>query len=223
MPTRAIKAIFYTRFHHEKGRDGDIYALPCLTALGSRVLHQVPAGAITPSTSPSALPAVLFPFSSVTQYLIPTQQFCDRLITCCVNHHRIIGYPVCVKEEKKYERNEFIFNFAIVISETEADWACYGQVVRKLGRLLRGLEEQGGFLSKEEDGVWDDENVGLGIGSGSMDDSLGGYGFGIGSGSKVYALCEMVLEDLNNYAECMIPIGERLLKYNAYSATDPRR
>jgi hypothetical protein len=26
-------------------------------------------------------------------------------------------------------------------------------------------------------------------------------------GSKVYALCEMVLEDLNNYAECMIPIG----------------
>ncbi|KAJ4375460.1 Nitrogen permease regulator 2 [Didymella sp. IMI 355093] len=193
MPTRAIKAIFYTRFHHEKG---------------SRVLHQVPAGAITPSTSPSALPAPLFQFSSVTQYLIPTQQFCDRLITCCVNHHRIIGYPVCIKEEKKYERNEFIFNFAVVISENEADWACYGQVVRKLGRLLRGLEEQGGFLSKEEDGVWDDDNVGLGIGGGGMDDSMGGSGFGAGSGSKVYALCEMVLEDLNNYAECMIPIDD---------------
>jgi hypothetical protein len=27
----------------------------------------------------------------------------------------------------------------------------------------------------------------------------------------VYALCEMVLEDLNNYAECMIPIGMFLL------------
>jgi hypothetical protein len=174
---------------------------------GSRVLHQVPAGAITPSASPSALPVPLFQFSSVTQYLIPTQQFCDRLITCCVNHHRIIGYPVCVKEEKKYERNEFIFNFAVVISENEADWACYGQVVRKLGRLLRGLEEQGGFLSKEEDGVWDDESVGLGIGGGGIDDSIGGSGFGVGSGSKVYALCEMVLEDLNNYAECMIPIG----------------
>lgn len=167
----------------------------------------MPAGAVTPSTSPSALPAPLFPFTSITQYLIPTQQFCDRLITCCVNHHRIIGYPVCIKEEKRYERNEFIFNFAIVIGENEADWACYGQVVRKLGRLLRGLEEQGGFLSKEEEGVWDDENVGLGIGGGSMDDSMGGSGFGVGSGSKVYALCEMVLEDLNNYAECMIPIG----------------
>ncbi|KAH6642884.1 nitrogen permease regulator 2-domain-containing protein [Boeremia exigua] len=193
MPTRAIKAIFYTRFHHEKG---------------SHVLHQVPAGAITPSTSPSALPTPLFPFSSVTQYLIPTQQFCDRLITCCVNHHRIIGFPVCIKEEKKYERNEFIFNFAIVISETEVDWACYGQVVRKLGKLLRGLEEQGGFLSKEEDGVWDDEYVGLGIGVGGLDDSVGGSGFGLGSGSKVYALCEMVLEDLNNYSECMIPIDD---------------
>ena len=29
-----------------------------------------------------------------------------------------------------------------------------------------------------------------------------------GGGSKVFALCEMLLEDLNNYAECMIPIGE---------------
>jgi len=121
---------------------------------------------------------------------------------------------VCIKGQEKYERNEFIFNFAIVISENETDWACYGQVVRKLGRLLRGLEEQGGFLSKEEDGVWDDDNVGLGIGVGGdgTDDSMGGSGFGVGSSSsKVYALCEMVLEDLNNYAECMIPIGKRLV------------
>jgi hypothetical protein len=31
---------------------------------------------------------------------------------------------------------------------------------------------------------------------------------GFGGASKVYALCEMVLEDLNNYNECMIPIGK---------------
>ncbi|EMD86848.1 hypothetical protein COCC4DRAFT_199007 [Bipolaris maydis ATCC 48331] len=185
MPTRAIKAIFYTRFHHEKG---------------NRVLHQVPPGAIIPSTLPSALTTPLFPFSSVTQYLIPTQQFCDRLLTFCVNHHRVIGYPVCIREGK-YSRNEFIFNFAIVIGENERDWACYGEVARKLGRLLRGLEEQGGFLSKEEVGVWDDDG-------GTIDAGLdnGVCGFGVGGGSKVYALCEMVLEDLNNYAECMIPI-----------------
>jgi hypothetical protein len=175
-----------------------------LTSLtGNRVLHQVPSGAITPSSRPSALPTPLFPFNSVTQFLIPTQQFCDRLLTFCVNHHRVIGYPVCVREGK-YSRNEFIFNFAIVIGENERDWACYGEVVRKLGRLLRGLEEQGGFLNKDEEGVWEDEaNSG-----GGTEDGVGG--FGVGSGSKVYALCEMVLEDLNNYAECMIPIGKLL-------------
>lgn len=103
-----------------------------------------------------------------------------------------------------YFRNEFIFNFALVVEESLADWVAYGEVVRKLGRLLRGLEEQGGFLSREEEsmGVWDDDGGGgrLGI--------LGGDAtFGLSGGSKVYALCEMVLEDLNNYAECMIPIG----------------
>ncbi|KAL7780227.1 hypothetical protein CFE70_010249 [Pyrenophora teres f. teres 0-1] len=162
---------------------------------GNRVMHQVPAGAIIPSTLPSAMTTPLFTFSSVTQFLIPTQQFCDRLLTFCVNHHRVIGYPVCIREGK-YSRNEFIFNFAIVIGENERDWACYGEVVRKLGRLLRGLEEQGGFLSKEEAGFWDDEGVYTNV---VPDDSPGE--FGVGGGSKVYALCEMVLEDLNNYAE----------------------
>ncbi|KAF2735746.1 nitrogen permease regulator 2 [Polyplosphaeria fusca] len=181
MPTRSIKAIFFTRFHHEKG---------------SRVLHQVPEGSITPSSSPSALSNPLLPFSSITSYLIPTQQFCDRLLTFCVNHYRVIGYPVCIREGR-YSRNEFRFNFAVVVEEGVADWACYGEVVRKLGGLLRGLEEQGGFLSREEEGIWEDDAEGL----------EGGVLVG-DVGSKVYALCEVVLEDLNNYAECMIPIDE---------------
>lgn len=183
MPPRAIKAIFFTRFHHEKG---------------SRVLHQVPEGSITPSNSSSALAAPLFDFDAVTTYIIPTQQFCDRLMTFCTNHHRIIGYPVCVREGK-YNRNEYIFNFALVIDEAIEDWAAYGEVARKMGRLLRGLEEQGGFLSREEEDVLESDDKGSGSGSAYP---VGEYG------SKVYALCETVLEDLNNYAECMIPIDE---------------
>lgn len=181
------------------------------------MLHQVPAGSINESKSPSALPEPLFKYSSVTQYLIPTQQFCDRLLTFCVNHHRVIGYPVCIREGK-YSRNEFIFNFAIVIGESEPDWACYGEVVRKLGRLLRGLEEQGGFLSREEVGVWDDE-VKSGLGRADEEHSA----FGVGGGSKVYALCEMVLEDLNNYAECMIPIGKAYMVASHSTLTEYRR
>ena len=167
------------------------------------MLHQVPEGSITPSSAPSALPTPLFDFDSVTNYLIPTPQFCDRLLTFCTNHHRVIGYPVCIREGK-YSRNEFIFNFAVVIEEEVGDWVAYGEVVRKLGRLLRGLEEQGGFLSGEEEGCWGDEGwESGGVGNGGRQ--------GVLVGSKLYALCEMVLEDLNNYAECMIPIGECLL------------
>lgn len=119
----------------------------------------------------------------------------------------MIGYPVCIREGK-YSRNEFIFNFALVIAEDELDWACYGEVVRKLGRLLRGLEEQGGFLSKEEEGVWDDDTT-LDLPTDEHFRQAPFLGAGVGTGSKVYALCEMVLEDLNNYAECMIPIGNQ--------------
>lgn len=86
---------------------------------------------------------------------------------------------MCIRQQNKYERNEFIFNFAVVVSESETDWGRFGEVVRKLGRLCRGLEEQGGFLSGDEEE----------------------------DGGKVYALCEMVAEDLNVYGECMIPIG----------------
>ena len=54
-------------------------------------------------------------------------------------------------------------------------------MVRKLNTLFRTLEEQSQFLSK--------------------DDSRPDTG-------KIYALCEILLEDLNNYSEAMIPIDD---------------
>jgi hypothetical protein len=56
-------------------------------------------------------------------------------------------------------------------------------VVQKIADLMHGLEEQNGFLSR--------------------DFSRSGEG-------KVHSLCEMLMEDLNNYCECMIPIGMSL-------------
>lgn len=79
----------------------------------------------------------------------------------------------------RYPRNEFIFNFCIVLAEEE-DFSQYKSVVQKLADLMHALEEQSGFLSR--------------------DFSKTGEG-------KVYSLCEMLMEDLNNYCECMIPIG----------------
>ncbi|KAF2139959.1 uncharacterized protein K452DRAFT_310324 [Aplosporella prunicola CBS 121167] len=209
-----IKSIFYTRFHPEKG---------------SRVVHQVPDGSIIPSTKPCALFEPLFDFSSISEYVIPRQEFCDRLVTVCCNRYRVIGYPVCINDESKYERNQFIFNFAFVVEEDLLDWNSFASVVRKLGKLLRNLEEQGSFLSKEEAG----DVLGFGdMGKGqagqkksqrpdSMAESIESFGLDklsldtedtdveeSGPVSKVYALCEMILEDLNNYCECMFPIDD---------------
>ncbi|TKA54907.1 hypothetical protein B0A49_11515 [Cryomyces minteri] len=171
-----IKAIFYTRFHPEKG---------------PTVLHQVPEGSIIPCPPSPTAQAPLFDFSAISDFIIPRREFCDRLVSVCASHHRVIGYPVCIHAPQRYERNEFIFNFAIVLDEA-ADFSGYLSVVRKLAVLFRNLEEQGGFLSREE------ETEGL-IVAGQE---------GYGGGAKVYALCEMILEDLNNYCECMIPIDE---------------
>lgn len=61
-------------------------------------------------------------------------------------------------------------------------------IVRKLATVLRGLEEETQWLSEDEAYVE----------SGVVQ----------ATDSKVYALCEMVMEDLNCYGECMIPIGK---------------
>ncbi|KAJ9668369.1 Nitrogen permease regulator 2 [Coniosporium apollinis] len=214
--------------------------------LGSHVLHQVPEGSVTPSPSPTAR-APLFDFSSVSDCIIPRQEFCDRLVTVCVNHYRIIGYPICISNyEGKYNRNQFIFNFALVLDE-DAEWGPYASVVRKLARILKSLEEQAGFLSREEDPAVDKspgsvlraERVGSDTSSGTAElngdvsellldssvpptpaiaavNSLGRSPSSMEvaekpagiTGGKVYALCEMILEDLNAYCECMIPVDD---------------
>lgn len=147
------------------------------TPTGPQVLYQVPDGSITASSSAPQPP--FFDFDTVSDYIIPKQELCDRLVTVCTNRFRILGYPMCL-EDRKYDRNEYIFNIAIVLDEC-IDHSSYKGVVRKLAKLFRALEEQCGFLWNE------------------------------GTRSGVYSLIEQVMEDLNNYCECMIPISEYLL------------
>ncbi|OJJ47781.1 hypothetical protein ASPZODRAFT_1776819 [Penicilliopsis zonata CBS 506.65] len=158
-----IKAIFYSKFD---------------TLEGPKVVHQVPDGAIVPSATAPSQPLFLT-FSDISFFVIPRQELCGNLIQVCSNGYRILGYPICMSSPR-YDRNEFIFNFCIVLAEEE-DFSTYRSVVQKLADLMHGLEEQNGFLSR--------------------DFSKSGEG-------KVYSLCEMMMEDLNNYCECMIPIDE---------------
>lgn len=199
----------------------------------------MPSGSVVPSASSisrTALPP-LFDFSSISDYLIPREEFCNRLITICVNHYRILGYPVSLKSNgnRRYDRNRFIFNLALVLDEGIADISGYASVMRKLARMFRNLEEQSGFLSEEEGADVFDGGVSSPLGAAegaelvredtdeqelesisALDidsDSETNVEASTSSvaapsmGSKVYALCEMILEDLNNYCECMIPIG----------------
>ncbi|OKL59403.1 hypothetical protein UA08_05346 [Talaromyces atroroseus] len=156
-----IKAIFYSKFDTQEG---------------PKVVHQVPDGAIVPSSTAAA---PFFTFSDISFFVIPRQELCGNLLQVCTGGYRILGYPICMKSAA-YDRNEFIFNFCFVLAEEE-DFSKYKSIVQKLADLMHGLEEQSYFLSR--------------------DHSRSGEG-------KVYSLCETLMEDLNSYSECMIPIDK---------------
>lgn len=162
------------------------------TRTGPKVVHQVPDGAIVPSPTASPQQAPFFTFSDISFFVIPRQELCGNLLQVCTNGYRILGYPICMKSAQ-YDRNEFMFNFCFVLAEEE-DFSKYKSIVQKLADLMHGLEEQSCFLSR--------------------DFSKSGEG-------KVYSLCETLMEDLNSYSECMIPIGECPAADDLY-ATDER-
>ncbi|KAI9885854.1 MAG: hypothetical protein M1823_002333 [Watsoniomyces obsoletus] len=162
-----------------------IFFTKFLAREGPTVLYQVPDGSIVPSRTSKQEP--LLDFTSITSFVIPRPDFRDRLVSICINNYRVLGYPICIPSDK-YKRNELLFNLSIVLDEEE-DMSSYMTVIRKLAALFRSLEEQCSFLSKD---LLDDEDV-------NHEPRTSG---------KVYALCEIILEDLNNYCECMIPIGK---------------
>ncbi|KAL8806152.1 MAG: hypothetical protein Q9182_001553 [Xanthomendoza sp. 2 TL-2023] len=121
----------------------------------------------------------LFHFPSVSSYIIPRPEFCSRLITFCTPTHRILSQPVCLPSTS-YPRNAYTFSIALVL-DASTPFASYATVTIKLASLLQTLEEQSRFLSRDA----------------SAPDT-----------GKIYALCEILLEDLNNYSESMIPIDD---------------
>lgn len=157
------------------------------------MLHQVPEGSIIPCPpSPTAIKVPYIEFHSVSSYLIPYREFCNRPLSICSNGYRILGHPICITDSTKYERNDFIFNFCILLDE-KADWTPFRGVIAKLAKLFANLEEQDSFLSKEEK----DASIVM----------AGTEGYGGERGSKVFAVVEMVFEDLRSFGETMIPIG----------------
>ncbi|KUJ24214.1 nitrogen permease regulator 2 [Mollisia scopiformis] len=161
-----IQGIFFARF---------------LPQQGTKVVHQSPPGCIVPE--PDVDRPRLFDFDLLSEYIIPRQAFCNRYVTICDPDckYRILGHPVCIKDEK-YERNEFMFNFCIVINADD-DKIPYEAVVRRLASTFTEMEIQNQFLSLEDYSNSQDRR-------------------------SIAALLEIIKEDLNNYNECMIPVDD---------------
>lgn len=124
----------------------------------------------------------LFDFSILQEYIIPRKSFYNRYIT--VNDpdgkYSALGFPVSIPG--KYERNEFIFNFGLVV-EADVDQTPYEPVVRRLAVTFAEMEKQNNYLSQDvRDSEYPDRR-------------------------PIESLLEIVKEDLNNYGECMIPVG----------------
>jgi hypothetical protein len=142
---------------------------------------QSPPGCIVASQSAPHLKPPLVDFDILQEYIIPRNAFFNRFVTVNApdGKYSILGFPVSIPHER-YDRNEFIFNFGLVV-EPDCDFIPYERLVRRLAVTFAEMEKQGGYLSSE----------------GRVDDGR----------RPIESLLEIVKEDLNNYGECMIPVG----------------
>ncbi|KAI1818316.1 nitrogen permease regulator 2 [Poronia punctata] len=162
-----IQGIFYARF---------------LPQEGTKIVAQSPPGCIVATEYTPHMKPPLVDFGIVREYIIPRKAFFNRFGTVNTpdGKHSILGFPVSIPHER-YHRNEFIFNFGLVI-ETDVDPIPYERLVRRLAVTFAEMERQNGYLSSE----------------GRVNDGRRPIG----------SLLEIVKEDLNNYGECMIPVDE---------------
>lgn len=163
-----ILAIFYSVFH---------------TTEGSKILCQVPEGAISPTDTSSsgdssscALAEPLFPFYCIKNYIIPKPPLCNRLVSIKIHEYRVMGYPVLIRGDG-YERNSFVFNFSFVF-HAKSEFTAYETSIRRLAKMFSALEEQSRYLSAAA------------------------------SLQTISNIIEQIYQDLNNFSECMIPVDE---------------
>ncbi|KAK4042255.1 nitrogen permease regulator 2 [Parachaetomium inaequale] len=162
-----IQGIFYARFFPQEG---------------TKIVSQSPPGCIVPVPGAMTTKPPLFDFNVLQEYIIPRQAFCNRYITVAgpEGKYFVLGFPVSIPSSR-YERNEFIFNFGLVV-ENDVDQVPYERVVRRLAVTFAEMEKQSGFLSQDADAASGRRPIG--------------------------SLLEIIKEDLNNYGECMTPVDD---------------
>lgn len=83
---------------------------------GTKIVAQSPPGCIVPEGSGPQRKPCLFDFDVMQEYIIPRKAFFNRFVA--VNEpegkYTVLGLPVAIAHPK-YQRNEFIFNFGLVV------------------------------------------------------------------------------------------------------------
>ncbi|KAK1247664.1 hypothetical protein MKX07_000552 [Trichoderma sp. CBMAI-0711] len=195
-----ILGIFYARFFPQEGPKIVAQSPPgCITASSSSSGNNNNSNNSNNSThgnnnssssnnnsNSNSNNSPLVDFDVLQEYIIPRQAFCNRFIS--INSpdgkYTILGFPVVIPHTK-YMRNEFIFNFGLLV-DADCDQAPFESVVRCLAETFAEMEKQNEYLSLSE-------------AKGPEDDSMR---------RPIESLLEIVKEDLNNYGECMIPVDE---------------
>lgn len=127
-----LKAIFYARFHPERGPS---------------IIHQYPPKSVIEPNSASE--QVLFNYSDISSYIIPPYDVCNQPLAICTGNYRILGYPVSL-EDAKYARNRYTFNVCFVLDE-DVYTTSWDPVVQKTANFFGAIEEEDGMLQAEED------------------------------------------------------------------------
>jgi uncharacterized protein YbcI len=119
-----ILAIFYAEFD---------------ATLGPKVLFDTPEGY-----------SAQVDFESVSEYIIPKSELCNRLVSIETDAHIIIGHPVQIRSSS-YDRNVLIFNLCFIFGKE--DVRVYEQIVVNIARVLRTLEIDTKLLSSERKSI----------------------------------------------------------------------
>ncbi|KAK1825692.1 nitrogen permease regulator 2 [Podospora conica] len=207
-----IQGIFYARFFPRQG---------------TRIVAQSPPGCIVPV--PGVDKPCLFDFGVLQEYIIPRQAFRNRYIT--VNDpsgkYSVLGFPVSINDPK-YDRNEFIFNFGLVVEtaalrdgpgtgsgtgtgpggDDDNDQVPYERVVRRLAATFAEMEKQTGFLSQDQSARPSSPSKTRGGGAAPVRNDHLHNPVGSYRRRPIESLLEIIKEDLNNYGECMIPVDD---------------
>ncbi|KAJ3173935.1 Nitrogen permease regulator 2 [Geranomyces variabilis] len=176
--------------------------LPASATAGS------PAAAAASPPRPTSLD-----FDSISEYIIPKPALSNRLVTISTPQYKILSHPVTITSQK-YERNALLFNLCFVF-EKNAQTTVYEQVVRKLARVLRSLEVQTAFLSNQSGSS--SASAGAASATAATSHQNQNHQHALAKQHQpsqsrgdptLGDILEQILEDLNSYAECQIPIND---------------